>query len=469
MSDLIISLNSNVVKITHITNKGEFRGITRQIPDVICTDSVILDSLKFSEFLDGLLNEFLSSKRSGYKLNFLVESENIYSELIELKNGVSEDLDSDAVVEQAKHQLESVDINELYFSHNRLAPFMRHFIGIKKVDLEKYMEIATYLKMELKSVVPWAFLLPKYANALEPSLFITLNDGETVFTLSELSNDYFSKVFNKRFKPAELDAYIHDLVKYERTENTKKVYILGKETVKPKDGFEIIKIDLPNSTLDETVGFEKHLLSHYMLDFSDNLLSSSVNLLNLFPLPTTVRNNPALTYGGPAIAILILLAGVIYGGFKLNKSNNGQLANNNETPSVAGVKNDHSQPVESSTSPSNTIQTEQPKTETKVAEKVLERKELKIMIENGAGIAGLAGKSKTFLEKLGYIIYDIGDSAVTGREATTLKFKKSKIEYKDLVTTDMKEKYTSIVVEEDLAEDSKYDLLIIVGSKVNGL
>jgi len=463
MSDLIISLNSNTLKVTHITNKGEFRGIVRQVPEMLCSDSVILDSVKFAEFLDGLLTEFVSNKRSGYKLNFLVESENMYSELIELSNKVDENVDSDVVVEQAKKQLQGVDINELYFTHTRLAPFMRNFLGIKKVDLEKYIEISEILKMELKSVLPWAFMLPKYVNALEPSLFITLNDNETVFTLSELNNVYFSKVFNKRFKPAELEAYIHDLVKYERTENTKKVYVLGKETVKAKDGFEIIKISLPNSSLEETTGFEKHLLSHYMLDFSDSILTSSINVLNLFPLPTTVRNTSALVYAGSAAAVLLLLAGVIYGGSQLNKKSSNTLANIKvpvvETPAVAGVQN-----VQDTTS-SETPKVEEPKVE----EKPLVKKDLKIMVENGAGVGGLAGKTKGVLEKLGYTVYDIGDAEITGRENTLLKFKKDKIEYKDLLKEDLKKNYLEIVVEDDLPADSKYDVLLIVGSKVNGL
>jgi hypothetical protein len=459
MSDLIISLNSNTLKVTHITNKGEFRGITRQVPEMLCSDSVILDSVKFAEFLDGLLTEFVSSKRGGYKLNFLVESENMYSELIELSNTVDENLDSDVVVEQAKKQLEGVDINELYFTHNRLAPFMRHFLGIKKVDLEKYIEIAEILKMELRSVLPWAFMLPKYVNALEPALFITLNDNETVFTLSELNNVYFSKVFNKRFKPSELEAYIHDLVKYERTENTKRVYVLGKETVKAKDGFEIIKISLPNSSLDETTGFEKHLLSHYMLDFSENLLSSSINVLNLFPLPTVVRHNSTLVYAGSATAVLLLLAGVIYGGMRLKNTFNAPIAINNnvvqETPAVAGVETVQEVP-----------KVEEPKVE---EAKPLDKKELSIMVENGAGITGLANKTKVVLEKLGYTVYDTDTADITGRENTLLKFKKDSLVYKDILKEDLKDKYLDIVVEDDLAADAKYDLLIIVGSKVNGL
>jgi len=464
MSDLILSINSKILKVTLITSKGDFEGITKEIPNNICVDSKILDSVEFSNYLGEILDGFLPKNKKNYTLNFLLEPENIYSEFIELPQSNVDDMD--AIIEKAKHQLEGVDLNELYYTHSRLAPFVRHFVGVKKVVLEKYIEVAQNLKMELKSVLPWNFLLPKYTNALEPSLFVVLNDKETIFSLSEYNNVYFSKSYARKFKPQEIEDYIAELANYERTSTIKKIYLLGKENLKLEDAkYEIIKISLPNSSVEETHGYEHHLLAHYMIDFSEDLIVSPMNVLSLLPLPTTVKSPSALVYAGAAVSVLLLLGGVIYGGYRLTNSSKGPLANNPVVnPDVAGAEvvniatTELSVPVvPSSTAP---VATEQ---------KPLVRKDLSIKIENGAGIAGLASKTKNFLTSLGYTIFDIGDADLTGRENTVLKFKKDKIAYKDLLKEDIKGKYLDVVVQDDLDTNEKFDVLLIVGTKVDDL
>ena len=456
-----------MLKVTLITNKGEFKGIQKEIPNNICANSEILNVVEFSSFLEDVLKGFLPEGFKKHSLTFLLEPETVYSEFIELNRSQEDEVD--VVIEKAKHQLEGVDLNELYYTHSRLAPFVRHFLGVKKVVLENYLQISQNLGMELKSIMPWNFLLPKYTNALEPSLFVVLNDHETVFSLSEYNNIYFSKAYERKFKPHEIEDYIQELSNYERTARIKKIFLLGKETLKLEDPYELIKISLPNSSVEDTHGFENHLLAHYMLDFDQSLVVSNVNVLSLLPLPTTVKSPSALVYAGAALSVLLLLAGVIYGGIKLNSSTKGQLANNNPNPSVAGAevaKIAATNPA--ATSPVNTpipSGTEPKPEETKP----LERKELSIMIQNGAGTAGLASKTKNFLEGLGYKIYDIGDAELTGRENTLLKFKKDKIGYKDLLKNDIKDKYLDVVVQDDLDAKEKYDVLIIVGSKVNDL
>jgi len=457
MSNLVISINANLLKLTSITNKGEFQAITKEIPDNLVSDGVILDIVNFSTFLDAVINEFLPKGRNNYALNFLIEPENVYSEFIELPKDEDESIDT--VIEKAKHQLEGVDLNELYYTHNRLAPFMRHFIGVRKVNLEKYLELSESLKMALKSILPWTFLLPKYTKELEPSLYITLGEHETVFSLAEMNNIYFSKVFNKKFKTAELEEYVHDLANYDRTTSVKKVYLLGKESLKLNDKYELTKVTLPNSSVDETYSYEKHLLTHYMLDFSSDLLESSSNVLHLLPVPTTVKNTSSLVYAGAVVSVLLLLAGVVYGGVRLNKSQQQNtlaevtpVEQPNVSENVAGAETEIPEP---------SVVEEKPVEEVKP----LEKKDLKILIQNGAGVAGLASKTKTFLEDLGYKIYDIGDADITGRENTVLKFKQDKIGYKEMLETDMKDKYLDIVVENDLPGEEPYDVLIVVGTK----
>jgi hypothetical protein len=89
---------------------------------------------------------------------------------------------------------------------------------------------------------------------------------------------------------------------------------------------------------------------------------------------------------------------------------------------------------------------------------------LKIRIENGAGINGLAARTKEFLQELGYTILTI-DTADERTEPTILQFKKDALNtYKDLIVEDIKEKFPNIEVKDDLPEDSDYDLLMILGT-----
>ena len=89
---------------------------------------------------------------------------------------------------------------------------------------------------------------------------------------------------------------------------------------------------------------------------------------------------------------------------------------------------------------------------------------LKIRIENGAGVGGLAARTKEFMEGFGYTVLTI-DTADSKTESTILSFKKGIVsEFKDVVSADIKEKFPKIEVKEDLSEDSDYDLLIIVGT-----
>ena len=196
-----------------------------------------------------------------------------------------------------------------------------------------------------------------------------------------------------------------------------------------------------------------------MMDSWDNMLVSSTNVLSLLPLPTAVKSNTALMYAGAISSVLLLLGAVVYGGIRLNKFAQPDIvADTTEVADVAGVQS----------VVDDTPQKDEPEDVSK-AEPLLEKKDLHILIQNGAGIAGLAGKTKVILEELGYTVYDIGDADITGRENTLLKFKKDKISYKDIFKEDLKDKYLDIVVQDDLDPASKYDVLMIVGTNVDGI
>jgi hypothetical protein len=96
----------------------------------------------------------------------------------------------------------------------------------------------------------------------------------------------------------------------------------------------------------------------------------------------------------------------------------------------------------------------------------LKRPDLKIRVENGAGVSGLAAKTSDFLKQLGYNVVSI-DTADTERKDTLFRFKKDKVAYKDMITEDSKDKFSGAVIEDTLAADAQYDLLIVIGGNAN--
>ena len=96
----------------------------------------------------------------------------------------------------------------------------------------------------------------------------------------------------------------------------------------------------------------------------------------------------------------------------------------------------------------------------------LKKSDLKIRVENGTGISGIAAKTRDLLNSLGYNVVSI-DTADQERKDTLLKFAAGKAGFKTLITEDSKDKFGDIVIEDGLASGLDYDLLIVVGGDVN--
>jgi len=226
-------------------------------------------------------------------------------------------------------------------------------------------------------------------------------------------------------------------------------------------GYSIKKIEAPDFNGSDQIpsGFELNTIFNFMLDSDQDIVDSQVNVLNMLPLPVVEKKTSALTVVGPVVGALLLLVGAYFGIKSLGKKDNSgdSLAVNNEQTQVLS-ESTQQQNVE----PNDDVQ----ETEQKDRDPNMEVKKgnLKIRIENGAGISGLAARTKDFLTEFGYTILNI-DTADSTTEPTILNFKKDAIEdYKDIVYKDMVSKFPNIEVKEDLQEDSDYDLLITVGT-----
>ncbi len=461
MTEIVVSLIENTLKVSVIAESGFTKGGV-SIPEDICSNSQVLDVEKFSEYLKNSINNLgINPKaKGGCALTFILEPENYFPKFVTVKKGV-EDTEA-TVMEDIKSSLEGVTVDELYYSYNKIAPFTYSFIGVRKTDLDKYLEISNLVGIELKSVISWVSVLPKYVDVNEPAIFVMQNGSGNVLILSDLSGVYFSKTFGSDFSKENLVKAIEEVSTYKREDPIKKVYTLDlTNSLKLKAGFDITKIVIPNSNNTDVESFEIHLLMHYMLDMFPGILTSPLNLLSLLPMPAVEKKSSAMVYAGVAAAVVLLIGG-IFGGRALLNSNKQQPSNNQQ------IAQSNTQPTVLSEQKEADVKESTKSAETKVE---LKKEDLKIRIENGAGIGGLASKTKTLLTTAKYSVdnIEIGDADIVGRQNTLLKFKKDKVAYKELLTADMKDNYLDIVVQDDLDSKAAYDVLIIVGTNVKGL
>lgn len=93
------------------------------------------------------------------------------------------------------------------------------------------------------------------------------------------------------------------------------------------------------------------------------------------------------------------------------------------------------------------------------------KKDLKISVLNGSGIAGLAGKAKTFLEGLGYQVVNTGNAEVFTYETTEVSIKEDKQMFLADIVKSLGEKYTLSAKNPTLDSKSEFDVVIKLGKK----
>ncbi|MFA6981934.1 MAG: LytR C-terminal domain-containing protein [Patescibacteria group bacterium] len=447
MTDLLVFLSSNVLKITYLSKDG-FGGFSSELPNSIVEGSEILDVSKFSESLRALLSQSLpSGVKKGTSLSFLINPEHVFLYFIPVsKNGSSVE---DQIILSAKEKLPSeVSMDDLYFSYQKIAPFIYQFVAIRKDELGKFLAISNELGMPLKSVTPWVLLLPKLVNDNRPSIFIAKNpDGRQTVALSELGGIYFSHTYNEEKGQKDLVQLVQQLSLYNREAPISKIYTINYGDIFLGDSYEVLPLDVPGDTGDMD-GYEIHLLHNKVVTENPLLLNTQMNLLNLLPVPVVQRSKlqiaPVVAVVGPML-VLLLVGGFFF--FKQGKSEDAE-------------------PTEVLSETSQSTQTKEPVPVEEVVEapKVeLKKSDLRIRVENGTNVGGLAAKTQTFLEGLGYQISGIGDSEKDGLLITEISLKQSKKAYESLLDKDMTEGYT-LKVDYDLDEARDYDVLITVGN-----
>lgn len=463
MQDLIVSINKNILKISTIDKEAQLKTAVVNIPKELVNDTRIIDPKGFSNLLDQAISQVSVLSKNKLGLNFVMEPQDILLRYVTVsKNGQET---GEQIISEIKAKDPDIDLDTLYFSYKKMAPFVYQFIGIRKEVMENYLETSNESNIGLKSVIPWVLAFPKYENVNEPAIFVSKVDDDQVIALSELNGVFFAGTYKKEKTPEELASLIKELSFYKRSSPIKYIYTFNCDSFSMSD-YEIKKMESPkfNGSFNLPEGFEINNIVNFLLDSDPTLLSSQINVLNMLPLPVVERKSSALLVTGSVVGALLLLVGVYFGVTSLGdrKLGNEQLAQDNtsqETQVLSGTTSQE-QPAQQEQVQEN-VEDENTEKDPNIEVK---RGNLKIRVENGAGVGGLAARTKEFLEGLGYTVLTI-DTADSKVQPTLLQFKSTvEKEFESMVKEDMKAKFPEIEVKDNISEDSDYDLLIIVGT-----
>ena len=435
--DYVVSISENLLKVSYVNKELQIKTLSKEL------DSVNLDAKFVSLQIIGLIGK----NPKDISVVFLLEPQDVLLRFVTVKKS----LDSAEQIMIAIKELsdaEGVKLEDLYFSYKKLAPFVFQFASIKQEKLNYFLEMAGFSGFEVKGILPWVMLLPRIVStAGEPCIFVSLTGGNQTVVLSELGGVYFSNVFQTQKSNDELLDLVKKLSIYKRSKPIDKIYTLNADQFSIDPNYQVMSLPIDSKGLE---GFELHLLFYSLLQRKPDLLGTQPNFLNMLPLPVKQESKILVLVGGIFGAILVVgaIVGFIYLG---SKKADLKLAQGSKDSVVLSEKTDES---------TKSVIEKEPKIE----ERPLEKKDLKIRVENGAGVLGVAANAKAFLEKLGYTVIEIDNAKETGRENTLIKFKTAKLEYKDMLISDFKDKY-SLVVEDGLDDSLEYDALIVIGLK----
>jgi hypothetical protein len=263
---------------------------------------------------------------------------------------------------------------------------------------------------------------------------------------------YFSGTYNSTTDINEKTAsLIKELSAFNREKPVTDVYYVGENLEMPAP-FVAHKVELP-SLGDTFQQFERLIMAGSILsERYEEVESAYYNFKNVLHIELGTPNPTSITkYTVPALAVISVLVLGFFGFNYLNQTN----AKNNQKSEVIGASDKKEEPK-----PTVTEEVKEP-TPTPV---LLDKSLLKIRVENGVGVAGMATKTKAVVEGYGYKVLEVGDADKTGYEKTQLKVKGSKKDYLELLKKDLSEKY-ELETADNLDESKGYDVLLIIGKK----
>lgn len=96
-------------------------------------------------------------------------------------------------------------------------------------------------------------------------------------------------------------------------------------------------------------------------------------------------------------------------------------------------------------------------------EKTLERSELRVVVLNGSGIAGAAGKVSTVLKNAGYSVERVGNATQFTYQGITILITEKKRGYLSQLKEDIAAEEPSVTIETEISDDISADAEVIIG------
>lgn len=168
-----------------------------------------------------------------------------------------------------------------------------------------------------------------------------------------------------------------------------------------------------------------------------------------------------------AIVFILLL---IYVGSKvLNSNTSNQEADITPTPTEEFIiPTDTPTPTGDELTPTPTSKptaSPTPKSTTSSIDKTtkLDRKDMSVIVQNGSGEKGVAGKAADILKNLGYNVTSTGNADNFNYSDVTIQVKSTKSDYLPVLKKDLSSDYTIGSSTSDLSSSSSADAVVIVG------
>ncbi|MBP9719013.1 MAG: LytR C-terminal domain-containing protein [Candidatus Levybacteria bacterium] len=161
------------------------------------------------------------------------------------------------------------------------------------------------------------------------------------------------------------------------------------------------------------------------------------------------------------VVFVLILVGIGGIQFFANSSNSTPSVTPTPMPTTVAFPTDTPTPTASPTAgltPSPTPKQSSIDTKTK-----LDRKNLRVMVENGSGVVGAANKTASLLKTVGYVVTGTQNADAFTYEDVTISVKADKAAYLPILKQDLESEYTVGSTNTTLGASSSADAVVIVG------
>ena len=162
-----------------------------------------------------------------------------------------------------------------------------------------------------------------------------------------------------------------------------------------------------------------------------------------------------------AVVVLVLISVVFIRLSGSKKQNVSSLT----TPSQSPSQTTTSSPVQQANSSATPVASSVPKPSNNPIDKTtgLDRSKLNVVVENGSGGAGAAGKAADYLKGLGYNIVSTSNADSFSYSNVVIQVQEAKSDYLGLLKKDLGFNYTIGTTSADLSSGASEDAVVIIG------